>query len=80
MVFEYVGKDSLFHLFGLFSVELVQKENAIYHVIEVRELQQQSMSFLSDDSEGLPKNGGLQENGSDSVFLLASKIIKTEVN
>lgn len=38
------------------------------------------MSFLSGDGEELSKNGGLKENGSDSVLLLASKIIKTEVN
>lgn len=38
------------------------------------------MSFLSGYSEGLSKNGGLTENGSESALLLASKIIKTELN
>lgn len=38
------------------------------------------MSFLSGVSKGRSKNGGLKENGSDHMLLLASKIIKTEVN
>lgn len=38
------------------------------------------MSFPSGNSEWLSKNGEIKEHGSDSMLLLASKIIKTEVN
>lgn len=71
----------------LFSVQLIQKENAIYDIIEVRELQQQSTfrekanTFSLVIVAGFPKiNGGPKENGSGSTLLLTSEIIKTEVS